>query len=75
MSKLKKKVIQTILLATCWELWKARNALIFSGARVVIEEIFGETQMVFFMWIKNRAKQSNLVRRNWVSFDIDEYLS
>ncbi|KAJ0458191.1 hypothetical protein HanIR_Chr15g0782321 [Helianthus annuus] len=33
MSKLKKKVIQTILLATCWELWKARNAIIFSGDR------------------------------------------
>ncbi|KAM0064119.1 putative reverse transcriptase zinc-binding domain-containing protein [Helianthus debilis subsp. tardiflorus] len=70
MSKLKKKVIQTILLATCWELWKARNALIFQ----VIEKIFGETQMVSFMWIKNRAKKSNLVWRNWASFDID-YLS
>ncbi|KAJ0494156.1 hypothetical protein HanIR_Chr12g0594221 [Helianthus annuus] len=72
LSKFKTKVLQTIIVATCWEIWRARNALIFSGERARIEKIFGDLQLVSFTWVKNRGKRHNMEWRNWISFNINE---
>ncbi|MFS7989024.1 putative reverse transcriptase zinc-binding domain-containing protein [Helianthus anomalus] len=66
----KRSYVQTIILATCWGIWKARNDGIFKGKHVNIDGIFGEMQATTFLWIKNRAKRTNLVWRSWVKFDI-----
>ncbi|XP_021974532.1 uncharacterized protein LOC110869599 [Helianthus annuus] len=56
----KRVYLQSIILATCWAIWKARNEKIFKGKHVNIEGTFGEMQTMTFLWIKNRAKKSAL---------------
>ncbi|MFS7895261.1 hypothetical protein Hanom_Chr00s002594g01701761 [Helianthus anomalus] len=70
--KQKRRMIQLIVLTTCWEIWKARNDLIFSGKRIDIEKIFGEIQTSSYLWAKYRAKRSNLEWRSWLNFNIAE---
>ncbi|KAJ0558271.1 hypothetical protein HanRHA438_Chr07g0318711 [Helianthus annuus] len=70
-SKNKTRVIQLIILTSCSEIWKARNELIFSGKRIVINKIFGEIQ-TSFLWAKHKAKRNNLEWRNWITFNIVE---
>ncbi|XP_022014687.1 uncharacterized protein LOC118487529 [Helianthus annuus] len=47
MEEPKRKYVKTIILATCWSIWKARNEGIFNGKRASIDGIFGEMQANF----------------------------
>ncbi|KAJ0520397.1 putative reverse transcriptase zinc-binding domain-containing protein [Helianthus annuus] len=66
----KRDYVQTIFLATCWGIWKARNENIFRGKRVNIDAIFGEMQANSFLWIKCRAKKRLLEWSKWARFEL-----
>ncbi|KAM0069800.1 putative reverse transcriptase zinc-binding domain-containing protein [Helianthus debilis subsp. tardiflorus] len=67
----KRRYIKTIIITTCWMIWKARNELIFNGTRVNIDAIFGEMQATTFSWIKSRAKKTNWEWNNWLKFEFE----
>ncbi|XP_022032637.1 uncharacterized protein LOC110933739 [Helianthus annuus] len=60
-----KKIIFGLVIVTCWCVWKARNAKIFSGINASKEEIFGEVKSLSFFWLKNRSRFSELVWEDW----------
>ncbi|KAJ0908291.1 hypothetical protein HanRHA438_Chr07g0308781 [Helianthus annuus] len=55
-----KKMIQAIVLISCWSLWKQRNDVIFSSNRVDIPRLLAEIKSTSFLWVKNRAKMHSL---------------
>ncbi|XP_022003823.1 uncharacterized protein LOC110901295 [Helianthus annuus] len=65
-----KKLIQAIVLISCWSLWKSRNDLIFSGTRVDISRLLAEIKSTSFLWVKHRAKMNLLDWADWCSFNI-----
>ncbi|KAJ0533248.1 putative reverse transcriptase zinc-binding domain-containing protein [Helianthus annuus] len=67
-SEHKRCLLQVIILASCWAIWKARNDLIFNGKRVSLDRIFGEMQVLAFLWIRNRSKTNNTDWDTWVNF-------
>ncbi|XP_022029024.1 uncharacterized protein LOC110930104 [Helianthus annuus] len=64
-SEHKKKLVQTIVLTTCWEIWKARNDTIFAGKRIAVDGIFGELQSLALTWIKHRSKDALMDWESW----------
>ncbi|KAJ0556441.1 hypothetical protein HanIR_Chr07g0313901 [Helianthus annuus] len=68
--ELKRKYVQTIILATSWSIWKVRNEGILNGKRATIDGIFGEMQGNTFLWIKCRAKKTVL---DWRSVNFEFY--
>ncbi|XP_035840304.1 uncharacterized protein LOC118487510 [Helianthus annuus] len=65
-----KKMVQAIILTSCWSLWKQRNDTIFYGNRVDISRIFAEIKSTSFLWVKNRAKMYSLEWSDWCSFNV-----
>ncbi|PWA67589.1 RNA-directed DNA polymerase, eukaryota [Artemisia annua] len=65
-----KKVFQGIILLSCWVIWRARNKSKFEGKTVKIEEIISEIKSIGFLWVRSRAKFSNLSWTDWCIYDI-----
>ncbi|XP_035832065.1 uncharacterized protein LOC118481070 [Helianthus annuus] len=65
-----KEIVQGLITVTCWCLWKARNAKIFSDGSGNVDEIFGEVKSLSFLWLKSRSSFSNLSWREWYSFPL-----
>ncbi|KAL4580950.1 hypothetical protein LXL04_017156 [Taraxacum kok-saghyz] len=65
-SNAQKKVVNTIILATIWFIWKAINDAIFNNkkvsSRLVVEGVKSNT----FLWVKNRGK----MLLNWDSWSM-----
>ncbi|XP_022014519.1 uncharacterized protein LOC110914015 [Helianthus annuus] len=69
-SKRGSKLIQAILLISCWMIWKARNKLIFEKSKSSANGVIGEIKAVGFLWIKHRAKSLGINEINWSRFDL-----
>ncbi|PWA53873.1 RNA-directed DNA polymerase, eukaryota [Artemisia annua] len=65
-----KKVFQGIIFLSCWVIWRARNKLKFEGKQVKIEEVISDIKSIGFLWVRSRAKFSNLSCSNWCKYDI-----
>ncbi|KAJ0845145.1 putative reverse transcriptase zinc-binding domain-containing protein [Helianthus annuus] len=65
-----KKMVQAIVLSSCWSIWKQRNDTIFSGNRVDISRILAEIKTSSFLWIKSRAKMHSLEWSDWCKFNV-----
>ncbi|XP_021990633.1 uncharacterized protein LOC110887033 [Helianthus annuus] len=69
-SKEWKKVINTVLQTTMWNLWKARNEMEFKGnirsGNNIVENIMADS----FIWLKSKSKIQNIVWERWVDFNI-----
>ncbi|KAJ0507927.1 putative reverse transcriptase zinc-binding domain-containing protein [Helianthus annuus] len=66
----RKKAFHAVCLITIWSLWKSRNERIFSGTEKSITNILEEIKATSFMWVKNRAKSTNLTWEQWKCFDV-----
>ncbi|KAJ0911011.1 putative RNA-directed DNA polymerase [Helianthus annuus] len=64
-----KNMIHAIILTTCWHLWNLRNEVIFSGRRVDISRLLADIKAKSFLWIKHRAKISDLEWAKWCNFN------
>ncbi|GJY60883.1 RNA-directed DNA polymerase, eukaryota, partial [Tanacetum coccineum] len=60
-SKIKCDHLLVINVATCWTLWKYRNAIIFSSHQMRKCDIFDNIRLVSFSWLKNRGNHLS----NW----------
>ncbi|KAJ0853095.1 hypothetical protein HanRHA438_Chr14g0647271 [Helianthus annuus] len=65
----KNKLMQVIILTSCWVIWKARNDTIFAGRRANVDALFGELQTLSFLWIKHCSRDYGLTWEKWVSFN------
>ena len=65
-SNAQKKVVNTIILATIWFIWKARNDAIFNNKKVSTRLVVEEVKSNTFLWIKNRGK----MLLNWDSWSM-----
>ncbi|KAJ0466879.1 putative reverse transcriptase zinc-binding domain-containing protein [Helianthus annuus] len=57
-----------ILVVTCWQLWKARNDLIFSNITRKEGEIVSSIKSIGFLWFKNRSKYKDVTWDDWCKF-------
>ncbi|KAJ0523309.1 hypothetical protein HanIR_Chr10g0492371 [Helianthus annuus] len=57
-----------IILITCWQIWKARNELVFSGKKPKAEEVFSAIKSIGFLWFKIRLKYNDLSWVKWCKF-------
>ncbi|XP_076925730.1 uncharacterized protein LOC143588664 [Bidens hawaiensis] len=62
-------IIYTIILATCWCLWKARNAKVFRSETLGADKILDNVKVSSFAWIKHSAKIETLEWSSWCMFD------
>ena len=65
-----KVVFQGIIFLSCWVIWRARNKLKFEGKTVKIEEVISEIKSIGFLWVRSRAKFSNLSWTDWCKYEI-----
>ena len=68
--KWRKKIIRGIVMITTWVLWNARNAKIFQDKNMKVVEVVAEIKSRAFIWLKNRSKFSNIVRKDWASYSL-----
>ncbi|KAJ0522604.1 putative reverse transcriptase zinc-binding domain-containing protein [Helianthus annuus] len=62
------KAVQSVILLTCWVLWKHRNNITFNGMKMNLQGIVDEVKVLGFLWLKSRAKGLNLSKHQWDSF-------
>ncbi|XP_035840367.1 uncharacterized protein LOC110914363 [Helianthus annuus] len=65
-----KRLVYTILIATIWRIWSARNAMVFEGFFIPIMKTVELIKEDSFLWICNRAKIKKPVWEKWVIFDV-----
>ncbi|KAJ0432124.1 putative reverse transcriptase zinc-binding domain-containing protein [Helianthus annuus] len=68
--KVWKKLIRTIVMATCWGIWSARNAKVFDDKFVPIMKTVDFVKEEAFLWINNRSNLKSITWGNWRLFDL-----
>ncbi|KAJ0493887.1 hypothetical protein HanIR_Chr12g0591161 [Helianthus annuus] len=54
--KSKKKIVQAIILISCWSIWKMRNEVTFSQKMVSLSRLLAEIKLLSSLWVKKRMK-------------------
>ncbi|XP_076889715.1 uncharacterized protein LOC143540582 [Bidens hawaiensis] len=67
--KRKAKAFNAVCLTTIWCIWRARNALVFEGKQININNVVGEIKALTFLWVKNRGKNRSLTWEEWRGFN------
>ncbi|KAK1423184.1 hypothetical protein QVD17_18479 [Tagetes erecta] len=65
-----KKLINAIVLVTCWCFWKARNEQSHGNKVKTADQIVNEVKAMSFLWIRNRATKICADWNQWSSFAI-----
>ncbi|XP_021971422.1 uncharacterized protein LOC110866587 [Helianthus annuus] len=73
-SKVWKRLVHTIIIATTWRIWSARNAMVFDGSFIPIMKTVELIKEDSFLWINIRARIKKPVWEDWVRFDVLELL-
>ncbi|KAM0053218.1 putative Ubiquitin-like domain-containing protein [Helianthus debilis subsp. tardiflorus] len=60
-----KRAIYAVVAATCWNLWKMRNEIIFKQRAFSLTKLIGEIKAISYTWIKNRAELGELSWEKW----------
>ncbi|KAM0043486.1 putative reverse transcriptase zinc-binding domain-containing protein [Helianthus debilis subsp. tardiflorus] len=69
-----KRIVVTVVMATTWRIWLARNDMTFEGKFVPIVKSVDLIKEDAFFWLNNRSKLKALNWEKWSSFDISESL-
>ncbi|KAJ0744136.1 putative RNA-directed DNA polymerase [Helianthus annuus] len=65
-----KKIVYTIVLATVWRLWSARNEKVFNNNFVAISKTVDLIKEDTFLWINTRSKLKASNWEDWKLFDV-----
>ncbi|XP_022041563.1 uncharacterized protein LOC110944157 [Helianthus annuus] len=69
-----KRLVYTIVIATVWRIWSARNAKVFEGTFIPVMKSVELIKEDSFLWFCNRAKIKNPSWDKWVVFDVLDIL-
>ncbi|XP_021971650.1 uncharacterized protein LOC110866811 [Helianthus annuus] len=69
-----KKIIYTIVIASVWRIWSARNLKVFEGCFIPIKMSVDLIKEDSFLWISNRANIKRPAWEDWVKFNILDLL-
>ncbi|XP_076906324.1 uncharacterized protein LOC143562392 [Bidens hawaiensis] len=69
--KRKAKAFNVVCLMTIWCIWSARNALLFEGKPLNINNVVGEIKALSFLWVKNRGRNASLTWEKWRAFNFE----
>ncbi|XP_021991914.1 uncharacterized protein LOC110888709 [Helianthus annuus] len=69
-SSKRKKIMEVILAASIWSIWKARNTLRFKGEPFIVSKVVDAIKEESFLWIKNRTAFSGIDRGRWMEFNV-----
>ncbi|XP_076940283.1 uncharacterized protein LOC143609414 [Bidens hawaiensis] len=67
--KQKAKAFNAVCLTTNWCIWRERNALVFEGKQININNVVGEIKALSFLWVKNQGKNRSLTWEKWRGFN------
>ncbi|XP_021986295.1 uncharacterized protein LOC110882626 [Helianthus annuus] len=65
-----KCLVNTIVIATVWRIWSARNTKVFDGCFIPIMKTVELIKEDSFLWISYRSRCKKPKWENWVSFDV-----
>ncbi|KAJ0671296.1 hypothetical protein HanOQP8_Chr13g0484001 [Helianthus annuus] len=67
-----KRVVYTVILATVWRIWNARNLKVFEGQFVPTRRTVDLIKENVFLWISHRTKLPKLDWNKWAEFNVSE---
>ncbi|KAJ0693348.1 putative RNA-directed DNA polymerase [Helianthus annuus] len=70
-SDTKKEVVYSVLILTCWRLWKARNGKVFSDIDTEVVKIVSDIKSLGYLWFKSRYKKGSIDWKGWYNFNFN----
>lgn len=70
-SKVRKLLVQSVILVTCWVIWKSRNNVVFNGLKLHTEGMLNDVKTWGFLWIKNRFSKRCFDEKQWNEFSFE----
>ncbi|KAM0029851.1 putative reverse transcriptase zinc-binding domain-containing protein [Helianthus debilis subsp. tardiflorus] len=64
------KILQGIIIISCWSIWLSRNKAIFSGSHICVEDVFSEIRSLGYFWLKHRSSFRSISWNDWCKFVI-----
>ncbi|XP_035831993.1 uncharacterized protein LOC118481021 [Helianthus annuus] len=74
-SKVWKKLVAVIFMATFWQIWKARNVKEFEGWNIPMLKVVEEIKLNLFLWISCRSQFKALDWNRWLDFNLQDVIS
>ncbi|MFS7958148.1 putative reverse transcriptase zinc-binding domain-containing protein [Helianthus anomalus] len=65
-----KRLVSTVVIATVWRIWIARNSKVFEDLFIPIMKTVEFIKEDAFLWISNRAKNMEPSWGKWLMFDV-----
>ncbi|KAJ0935846.1 putative reverse transcriptase zinc-binding domain-containing protein [Helianthus annuus] len=63
-----RRVVQGIIIVSCWCLWMAWNKAIFSSKEAKMDDVFSEVKSLGFLWFKHRSRINHISWLDWCNF-------
>ncbi|XP_021979879.1 uncharacterized protein LOC110876004 [Helianthus annuus] len=70
-----RKIINVVIQAALWNIWKSRNDKEFEGHLRNEKEILDNIMEDSFIWVKTRSKIQGIVWERWLDFNIRDVVS
>ncbi|KAJ0533882.1 putative RNA-directed DNA polymerase [Helianthus annuus] len=69
-SKKWKRLVNTVMKATFWRIWYARNQKVFEGISFRVLDLVEKIKEDSFLWIKHRSNLPDVTWESWLNFDV-----
>ncbi|MFS7977409.1 hypothetical protein Hanom_Chr10g00903631 [Helianthus anomalus] len=73
-SRVWKRIVNLVCIATVWRIWNARNVKVFEDVFIPIMRTVDLIKEDSYLWICNRSKMKKPKWENWVKFDVVEMM-
>ncbi|KAJ0445514.1 hypothetical protein HanIR_Chr16g0843791 [Helianthus annuus] len=73
-SKKWKKLVNTVMKATFWRIWYARNQKVFEGKVIRVIDSVEQIKEDSFLWIKHRSNLPAVSWEDWLDFNVSSLL-
>ena len=73
-SKKWKRIVYTVVMATVWNIWLARNRMVFDGKFIPVRRSVEAIKEDSFMWVSNRSNLPQTSWEKWSEFSVSNML-
>ena len=73
-SKKWKRIVYTVVMATVWNIWLARNRMVFDGKFIPVRRSVEAIKEDSFMWVSNRSNLPQTSWEKWSEFSVSDML-